>query len=180
MTTAYLALGSNLGNREANLRMAVSAMTRMCRVIAVSSLYETEPVPAGRPAFYNAAVAIETGLEPPSLLRFLKSIEDEVGRRPGGAPSGPRPIDIDILLYGDETFQSERLTVPHPRMAERPFVLVPLAEIAAEARHPALGRTVAELARAAGDAGVKRIGEPGWDAVTASEVLPALRRGPSV
>jgi 2-amino-4-hydroxy-6-hydroxymethyldihydropteridine diphosphokinase len=160
--------------------MVVSALSRMCRVIAVSSLYETEPVPAGQPMFYNAAVAVETGLEPPSLLRFLKGIEEEVGRRPGGEPNGPRPIDIDILLYGYETFADERLTIPHPRMAERAFVLAPLAEIAAESRHPLLGKTVGELAKAAGDAGVRRVKEPGWEAVTTSETLPAMRRGPSV
>lgn len=180
MTTAYLALGSNLGNREANLRVAISAITRMCRVIAVSSLYETDPVPAEQPAFYNAAVAIETGLEPLSLLRFLKAIEEEVGRRPGGERNGPRPIDIDILLYGGDTFEDELLTIPHPRLAERPFVLVPLAEIAADANHPTLAKTVAELARAAGDKGVRRVSEPGWEAVTTSETLPAMRRGPSV
>ena len=180
MTTAYLALGSNLGNREANLRMAISAITRMCRVTAVSSLYETEPVPAEQPAFYNAAVAIEAGLDPLPLLRFLKAIEEEVGRRPGGTSQGPRPIDIDILLYGDEVVDSERLTIPHPRLAERPFALVPLAEIAADARHPLLSKTVAELAKAAGEVGVRRVREPGWEAVTTSETPAALRRGPAV
>lgn len=180
MTTAYLALGSNLGNREANLRIAVSAITRMCRVLAVSSLYETDPLPAGQPAFYNAAVAIETGLEPLSVLRFLKAIEEEVGRRPGGAPSGPRPIDIDILLYGDEMYRDERLTIPHPRLAERAFVLVPLDEIAADAKHPTLAKTIAEIARAAGDKGVRKVREAGWEAVTTTETLPAMHRGPSV
>jgi 2-amino-4-hydroxy-6-hydroxymethyldihydropteridine diphosphokinase len=180
VTTAYLALGSNLGNREANLRMAISAITRMCRVIAVSSLYETDPVPAGQPAYYNAAAAIETGLEPLSLLRFLKGIEDEVGRRPGAAPNGPRPIDIDILLDGDDTFTDERLVIPHPRLAERPFVLVPLAEIAPGAKHPTLGKTVTELAKAAGDKGVRKVQDAGWEAVTTSETFPVMRRGPSV
>lgn len=180
MTTACLALGSNLGNREANLRMALSAVTRMCRVTAVSSLYETDSVPAGQPAFYNAAAVIETGLEPLSLLRFLKAIEEEVGRRPGGPPQGPRPIDIDILLYGEETFADERLIIPHPRMAERPFVLVPLAEIAPEAKHPALGKTLAELAKTADTNGVRKVKDPGWEAVTTSETLPALRRGPAL
>jgi 2-amino-4-hydroxy-6-hydroxymethyldihydropteridine diphosphokinase len=180
MTTAYLALGSNLGNREANLRMAVSTVTRMCRILAVSSLYETDPVPAGQPAFYNAAAAIETGLEPMSLLRFLKAIEEEVGRRPGGERNGPRPIDIDILLYGDETFDDERLAIPHPRLTERPFVLVPLTEIAADAKHPTLAKTVAEIAHAAGDKGVRRVSERGWEAATTTETLPAMRRGPTV
>jgi 2-amino-4-hydroxy-6-hydroxymethyldihydropteridine diphosphokinase len=180
MTAVCLALGSNLGNREANLRMALSAVTRMCRVVAVSSLYETDPLPAGQPAFYNAAAVIETGLEPPSLLRFLKAIEEEVGRRPGGQHHGPRPIDIDILLYGGETLDSERLVIPHPRMAERPFVLVPLAEIASDVMHPTQDRTVGQLAEAAGASGVRKVKGPGWEAVTTSETLPALRRGPTL
>lgn len=180
MTTVYLAFGANLGNREANLRMAISAIARMCRVLAVSSLYETDPAPPGQPAFYNAAVAVEAGLEPLSLLRFLQSIEEEVGRRPGAGRNGPRPVDIDILLHGDATLAGERLTIPHPRLAGRPFVLVPLAEIAAEAVHPALGETIAELARAAGDEGVRRVKDRGWEAATTSETLPALRRGPAV
>jgi 2-amino-4-hydroxy-6-hydroxymethyldihydropteridine diphosphokinase len=180
VTTAYLALGANLGNREANLRMAVSATTRMCRLLAVSSLYETDPVPAGQPAFYNAACAIESGLEPFSLLRFLKAIEEEVGRQPGRPRAGPRPIDIDILLYGDERLDDERLRIPHPRLAERPFVLVPLAEIAGQVRHPVLAVTVAELVKAAGGTGVRRVMEPGWEAVTTSETLAAMRRGPAV
>jgi len=180
MTTAYLALGSNLGNREANLRMAMSAITRMCRLLAVSSLYETEPVPAGQPPFYNAVCAIETGLEPLALLRFLKAIEEEVGRRPGAQPQGPRPIDIDILLYGEAAFEHEKLTIPHPRLAERPFVLVPLAEIAPKAKHPTLGKTIAALAKAAGEKGVRQVKEPGWEAVTTSETVASMRRGPSV
>jgi 2-amino-4-hydroxy-6-hydroxymethyldihydropteridine diphosphokinase len=180
VTIAYLALGSNLGNRKANFRMAISAIPRMCRVIAVSSLYETDPVPPGQPAFYNAAVAIETGLQPRALLRFLKAIEEEIGRRPGGSPQGPRPIDIDILLYGEETFADEDLTIPHPRMAERPFVLVPLAEIAADAKHPTLNKTVAQLAKESGEKGIRKLKDAGWEAVTTSETLAAMRRGPAV
>jgi 2-amino-4-hydroxy-6-hydroxymethyldihydropteridine diphosphokinase len=180
VTTAYLALGSNLGNREANLRMAVSAISRMCRVTAVASLYETDPVPTGQPAFYNTAVAIETGLQPRSLLRFLKAIEEEIGRRPGGPPQGPRQIDIDILLYGEETLSGERLSIPHPRMTERPFVLVPLVEIAADEKHPSLNKTIAQLAKAAGDLGVLKVKGAGWDAITTSETPAQLGRGPAV
>jgi 2-amino-4-hydroxy-6-hydroxymethyldihydropteridine diphosphokinase len=165
MATVYLALGANVGNREANLRMAVRAVTRLARVTAASSLYETAPAGPPQPSFYNAAVAIETGLEPVPLLRFLKGIEEEIGRRPGGEPQGPRPIDIDILLYAGVTLDDPALTIPHPRLAERPFVLVPLAEIAPDAVHPVLAVTVAELARAAGDAGVRKVAEAGWDGV---------------
>ncbi len=172
MATVYLGLGSNLGNREANLRAALRGLWRMGRVEVVSSLYESEPVggpldsaqdrPA-QPPFYNAACRWETGLEPRPLLRFLRGLEHELGRRPGGERWGPRPIDLDILLYGDRVVSEEELVIPHPRLAERPFVLVPLAEVAADVRHPTLGKTVAELLKAAGRKGVRRVGRAGWD-----------------
>ncbi len=164
MTIVYLGLGSNLGNREANLRAALRGLWRMGRVEAVSSLYETEPVggPA-QPMFYNAACSWETGLEPRPLLRFLQGLEHELGRRPGKERWAPRPIDLDVLLCGDRIVGEEGLTIPHPRLAERPFVLAPLAEIAADARHPVEGKTIAELLAAAGTEGVRRIAEAGWD-----------------
>ncbi len=164
MAIVYLGLGSNLGNREANLRAALRGLWRMGRVEAVSSLYETEPVggPA-QPPFYNAACRWETGLEPRPLRRFLQGLEHELGRRPGGERWAPRPIDLDILLYEDHVVDEESLSIPHPRLAERPFVLAPLAEIAADARHPVAGKTVAELLAAAGSEGVRRIAEAGWD-----------------
>lgn len=167
MSTVYLGLGANIGNREANLRMALRGLTRMARVEAVSSLYETDPIGSVRdqPAFYNAACRIECGLEPLPLLRFLKSLEHEIGRRPGGPSGGPRPIDLDLLLYEDRILQSEELTVPHPRMHERAFVLVPLAEIAPSAVNPARNETVAKLAEVVGNEGVRLIKDAGWDGV---------------
>jgi 2-amino-4-hydroxy-6-hydroxymethyldihydropteridine diphosphokinase len=165
MPVVYLGLGSNLGNREANLRMAIRAMTRLARVAAASSLYQTTPVGSTQHDFYNAVVSIETGLSAMSLLRFLKGIEEEIGRRPGGEPGGPRPIDIDILLYGDEIIEEANLAIPHPRMAERSFVLVPLAEIGVDARHPGLDQSFSELARLAGEQGTERVQDRGWDGV---------------
>ena len=164
MAAVYLGLGSNLGNREANLRAALRGLWRMGRVEAVSALHETEPVggPA-QPSFYNAACRMETGLEPRSLLRFLQGLEHELGRRPGGARGGPRPIDLDILLYEDRVVDEVGLIIPHPRLAERPFVLVPLAEIAADVCLPGDGRMVEELLSAAGTEGVRRVAEVGWD-----------------
>ena len=163
MAIVYLGLGSNLGNREANLRAALRGLWRMGRVEAVSSLYETEPVggPA-QPPFYNAACRWETGLEPRPMLRCLQGLEHELGRRPGERWA-PRPIDLDVLLLGDRILGEDGLTIPHPRLAERPFVLAPLAEIAAEACHPVEGKTIAELLAAAGTEGVRRIAEAGWD-----------------
>ncbi|HLA19390.1 MAG TPA: 2-amino-4-hydroxy-6-hydroxymethyldihydropteridine diphosphokinase [Dehalococcoidia bacterium] len=163
MSTVYLGLGSNLGDREANLRDALRALWRMGRVESVSSLYETEPVGPPQPPFLNAACRFETGLEPRPLLRFLQGLEHELGRRPGGERWGPRPIDLDILLYEDRLVDEEGFVVPHPRLAERAFVLVPLAEIAAAVKHPELGKTVAQLQKAAGEQGVRRVAGAGWE-----------------
>jgi 2-amino-4-hydroxy-6-hydroxymethyldihydropteridine diphosphokinase len=166
VSTAFIALGANTGNREANLRMALRAMTRMARVQAVSGLYESEPEgSASQPAYYNAVCRIETGLDPLPLLRFLKGLEHEIGRRPTPEPAGPRPIDLDILLFDGRVVESDDLTVPHPRMAVRPFVLQPLAEIAPDLMVPGTGETVSALAEKAGTEGVKRIAEAGWDGV---------------
>ena len=164
MSTVYLGLGSNLGNREANLRAALRALWRMGRVEAVSSLYETEPSGGPeQPPFLNAACRFETGLEPRPLLRFLKGLEHELGRRPGGEQWGPRPIDLDLLLYDDRLLDEEGLVAPHPRLAERPFVLAPLAEIAADVKHPVAGKTMAQLLKAAGEQGVRRVAGAGWE-----------------
>jgi 2-amino-4-hydroxy-6-hydroxymethyldihydropteridine diphosphokinase len=176
MATVYLGLGANIGNREANLRMALRGLTRMARVEAVSSLYETEPIGSvkDQPAFYNAACRIETGLEPESLLRFLKSLEHEIGRRPGGPAGGPRAIDLDILLYEDRVLESDALTIPHARLHERAFVLVPLGEIGPEVDHPVRGETIAKLAREAGTEGVRQVKEVGWDRVAGEDVRVRL------
>lgn len=166
MSTVFIALGANLGNREANLRMALRGMTRMARVQAVSALYESEPEGgAGQPAYYNAVCRIETGLEPQALLRFLKGLEHEIGRRPTAEAGGPRPIDLDILLFDDRVVDSDDLTVPHPRMVTRPFVLQPLSEIASGVVVPGADQTVEALARQVGNARLKRIAEAGWDGV---------------
>ena len=146
--------------------MALRGLTRMARVEAVSSLYETDPVGSGeQPAFDNAVCRIETGLEPEALLRFLKALEHEIGRRPGTERSGPRPIDLDILLYEERIILGDELEVPHPRLAERAFVLIPLAEIAPDAREPRRNERVAELAQAVDTSGVSRVKDAGWDGV---------------
>jgi len=169
MPTVYIALGANIGNREANLRMALRGLTRMARVESVSSLYETQAVGPEQPPFFNAVCRVDTGLEPESLLRFLKSLEHEIGRRPVGERWGPRPIDLDLLLYEDRIVETTDLTLPHPRLPERAFVLVPLAEIAPDTRHPASGKTIAELAEAVNASGVRRIKDAGWDGVAGSD-----------
>jgi 2-amino-4-hydroxy-6-hydroxymethyldihydropteridine diphosphokinase len=164
VTKVYLALGSNIGNREANMRAAVRALRDISDVRAVSSLYRSPAVvledDEPGPDFLNAACEIASTLDPPALLREIKRIEHALGRRPA-ARWAPRAIDIDILLYGEEVVEAPDLTIPHPRMAERDFVLVPLAEIAPGAIHPALHRRVEDLA-AAVDPHLERAAGPEW------------------
>jgi 2-amino-4-hydroxy-6-hydroxymethyldihydropteridine diphosphokinase len=129
VTQVFLALGGNLGDRLANLRAAVAALNAHgLQVRTSSSIWETEPVPADQPAYLNAVVSIETDVEPHDLLDILKEIEAALGRRPGRR-WGPRPVDLDILFYGAERFESARLTIPHLGIASRHFVLAPLAEV---------------------------------------------------
>jgi 2-amino-4-hydroxy-6-hydroxymethyldihydropteridine diphosphokinase len=141
----YLSLGSNLGDRKANLETALARLGTLGEIKAVSSIYETEPMElAAQPWFLNCAVALETERMPKQLMKAILAIEQEMGRR-RLKPKGPRTIDIDILLFGSAIISAKGLTVPHPAIEERRFVLEPLAEIAAEVRHPALHKTVREL-----------------------------------
>jgi 2-amino-4-hydroxy-6-hydroxymethyldihydropteridine diphosphokinase len=143
--TVYLSLGSNLGDREANLRAAIAALADLGKVTAISSFYETEPVDfTQQPWFLNSAVALNTDKMPKQLLAGVLKIEQQMGRR-RTQPKGPRLIDIDILLFGSSIIDTAPLTIPHPAMHQRRFVLEPLAEIAPEARHPVFKRTVREL-----------------------------------
>jgi 2-amino-4-hydroxy-6-hydroxymethyldihydropteridine diphosphokinase len=148
MMRAYLSLGSNLGNSARVLRKALKLLPAAgIRVRGVSSLYKTEPVEfLDQPWFVNCAAEVETALSPRALLREIKSMERTLGRR-RGKPKGPRLIDIDILLYENVVVRSPRLAVPHPRLSERRFVLVPLREIAPGATHPVSGKTVSEMLR---------------------------------
>ena len=162
--TVYLSLGANLGDRLANLRLALTRLQTLARLEEVSSLYETQPQGVSdQPLFLNAVCRVSTGLEPQALLRFLKNVERETGRQPGGERWGPRPIDLDILLYDDRVLDAPELTVPHPRLAERAFVLVPLCELAPELRHPLLGRTMKELLASVGKKGVRKIAPRAWE-----------------
>jgi 2-amino-4-hydroxy-6-hydroxymethyldihydropteridine diphosphokinase len=142
---AYLSLGSNIGDRKDHLERAIALLEALGGVAAVSSFYETEPVEfTGQGLFLNCAVALATELSPSDLIAKLLDIERRLGRE-RIQKKGPRIIDIDILLYGNQVVNSPDLTVPHPAMAQRRFVLEPLAEIAPNARHPVLKKTVAEL-----------------------------------
>ena len=143
--TAYLSLGSNLGDREANLREAVRRLRDFSEVVAISSFYETEPVEfTNQPWFLNIAVGLQTDLMPRQLLTAVLKIERDMGRR-RLQPKGPRSIDIDILLFGATVVEDPKLVIPHPAMHERNFVLKPLAEIAPGAKHPVLKKSIKEL-----------------------------------
>lgn len=157
----YLSLGSNLGDRAANLEGAIEALAGIgVRVLRRSSVYETEPVDfLAQPWFLNGVVEAETSLAPRQLLDKLQGIERKLGSRKL-VPSGPRIIDLDILFYGAEVIHEVGMEIPHPRLGERNFVLVPLAELAPELRHPVLRKTAAELLAATQDRSAVRIWQP--------------------
>jgi len=148
----YLSLGSNLGDRVKNLRDAVAALCKVgIHVTRISSMYETEPVDyLDQPWFVNIAVEAETELAPAAVLQTLRAIETQMGSKKLVA-KGPRLIDMDILLYGNEVIDTPELQVPHPRMHLRRFVLEPLSEIAPTARHPISGLSVSQVLAQAND-----------------------------
>lgn len=136
MPLVYLGFGTNLGDREENLRNALRALRAFARIDAISSIYLSEPVGfREQPDFWNLVVKIETELDPEALLVALKEVERELGRR-AAFRNAPRTLDIDILLFGAEVIRTPELTVPHPRMLERAFVLRPLLELEPELRLP--------------------------------------------
>ena len=147
LTGAYLSLGSNLGDRAAHLREAIRKLSDLGAVTNCSSFYQTEPVEfTNQPEFLNCAVELVTTLNPHQILDAILKIELAMGRVRSTQPrKGPRTIDIDLLLAGDSVLESPELVLPHPAMQHRRFVLEPLAEIASDAIHPALHRTVREL-----------------------------------
>ena len=161
--TGYLGLGSNVGDRRANLQAAIDALpAHGVRVLASSSTYDTEPVGEvlDQPEFLNACIRIETALEPEALLDACKAVERELGRRAGGVRHGPRPIDVDVLLLGDETHRSVRLLLPHEQVTSRRFVLVPLLELAPDLTVPGAGSAAAALERLGDEAAVRLAGPP--------------------
>jgi 2-amino-4-hydroxy-6-hydroxymethyldihydropteridine diphosphokinase len=159
----YLGLGSNVGDRRANLQAAVAALpARGVTPRASSSVYETEPVGLvlDQPDFLNACLEVETELGPEALLDACKAVERELGRRVGGVRHGPRPIDVDVLLLGEHRHRSDRLALPHAEVTARRFVLVPLLELAPDLVVPGAGPAADALAALGDEGAVRRAGPP--------------------
>ena len=145
MADIFIGLGSNLGNKEGNIKKAIDLMKEKCKILKVSSLYETEPVGyKNQDWFLNCALKAKTNLNPKALLKFLKSIENKM-LRVKTIKNGPRTIDLDILFYDDKIINENDLIVPHPRMHERLFVLEPLKEICPDIVHPKLKKSITYL-----------------------------------
>ena len=159
MSLMYLSLGSNLNDRYANLQRAIAALQAHFTITAISPVYATEPWgDTDQPTFLNVCVAAKTTVPPRDALRLIKAIEADMGREPTRR-WGPRLIDIDILFYDKLILADEELTIPHPRIAERAFVLAPLADIIPDFRHPQTGETIEEMLDRLGSAGVERMFE---------------------
>ena len=149
--TVYLSLGSNMEDRQKNLTRALDSLSQRLRIGRVSSIYDTEPVcDINQSRFLNLACQVYTRLSPEGLLALAKGIETRQGRLPGKS-NAPRPIDIDILFYADLVMEMPGLVIPHPRLTERAFVLVPMSEIAPDLKHPVIGQTIMELMKGLAD-----------------------------
>jgi 2-amino-4-hydroxy-6-hydroxymethyldihydropteridine diphosphokinase len=156
--TVYLALGSNLGDRLANLKQAIDALTPQMEVKAKSSVYETPPWGyEDQPKFLNQVVKAKTYLDPEPLLKHLKRLEVALGRQ-ASFPNGPRLIDMDILFYDELILNTSALVIPHPRLQERGFVLLPLMELSPDLVHPLIKKSVREMAAGCDVAGIKKFG----------------------
>jgi 2-amino-4-hydroxy-6-hydroxymethyldihydropteridine diphosphokinase len=163
VTTGYLGLGSNVGDRRAQLEAAVAGLrARGVEVLASSSLYDTDPVGEilDQPAFLNACLRIASDLGPEALLDAAKAVELQRGRDAAAPRHSPRPLDVDLLLFGESPYRSERLTLPHPQVAERRFVLIPLVELDPELTLPGGPRLADRLAELPVDEGVRWAGPP--------------------
>lgn len=169
MTEVYVGMGSNLGDRLAHLRRGLEWVAERYAVEGVSPVYETDPVgyfPQG--LFYNAVVRLKVATPAAELLAFLLSVESRLGRV-RRVPGGARRLDLDILFYGSEVMERPGVVIPHPRLHERAFVLVPLQELAPDFVHPVLGRTVREMTLKVGRNGVRRVESQWWAKPAVSE-----------